>query len=720
MTVRWLPMLTLALAGCPPSDPIVGNGEVLDGSPTGAAAHGDDGAAPNGVIVRAVNDLGAAVGGGTVTLNVGGVEREVAVDAYGYGTLTLPEPGSFSVDGTGDAELHATHTAWEGPALARAERGFGTPGHLQPSRSGALAAIGTQAVWTGPGLPTHPVLTLDVNIDGISTLQIDGDGVPDALVWGGEVVVLLKGRPEGGFGWGAGIRAAGWSAEAAGMGDLDDDGDSDLVVGWTGPAGDIIQFWHGDGLWGLEPTHERTLNGPPVDLTVGRDAYNEATVATVLTDGVAWQRFVETSEGGYLVSGPTLDVGATRGWRVFGAADVNGNGIDDLVVMPPRVASAGRTVSIWDVAGSQPQHLDVTESGAHFALADANGDGLRNVWMLEDTERALRILTWDETRYLVRDAGTLPHFGPISAADVDGDNIRDLLIAGDDWAWHPGALDTADDDRWGVAPATYDLFTFDLVGPVASVDTGAGAAELVGVTTGGEGTRLTHWVVSDAGPVVAEHVAIDPAGGVGIDLAVCGDRAWALLNGVLAEVDVETATVAATRAVATPRAVSCGAGPGGSIAALLDGDDLILLGANLTEVEVVPGTDVVDVALVDRGSGAEAVACDRPCAAWNWRDDGPGAVLAWDEDATTLDGEVWLPGAEDVTVQDVDGDGRPDVLLRAGGGFVGVVRTTGDGIAPARWWHTDPAWTGAPVAASSPSHPGAIWLRRDDLIVRTE
>ena len=712
-------LLPLVFA-CTPAELPVNNGEVVETEVTGVAAHGDDGVAPNGVIVRAINDLGVAVGGGSVMLTVDGAPVEVAIDAFGYGTYSVPDVGTVTVDGVGDGLLHATEEAWPGPRLPPAERGVGTPGQLLPTRAGALVAIGAEAVWTGPGLPTHSVARLETTIDGIATLQIDGDGVLDAIVWGGEVVVLLKGRPAGGFGWGAGIRAIGWSAEAAGAGDIDDDGDADLVIGWTGPGGDVIQFWDGDGLWGFKPSHERGLNGAPVDLALGRDAYDGSTVATVLTDGVPWQRFVQTNTGGYLVSGPTLDVGATQGWRIFGGADINGNGIDDLVVMPPRVAAAVREATIWDLSGTNANQLDVQELGAHFALGDANGDGLRNLWTLEDSERALRILTWIETSYLVRDAGLMPHFGAMSVADIDDDGVQDLLIAAEDWAWHPGSIDAEDNDRWVPAASPFSLYDFSLVGPVAPIQTGAGAEELVGVTSGGEGTRLTHWGIADSGPVVAEHVPIDVAGASGVALAVCGDHAWALLTNRLIEVDGGAAEVRGSRSVSEHRGVACGAGPEGATAALLDGADLVLLGADLAELEVRDGTGAVDVALVDRGSGAEVVTCDKPCSTFGWRDDGPGSIVAWDDDAVSIDGEAVLPGASEVTVHDVDGDARPDLVMRASGGWIGVMRSTGSGLAPARWWHADPDWTGAPAAGGSPAHPGAIWLRSDDLLVRTE
>ncbi|MFT7520651.1 MAG: hypothetical protein ACI9MC_002801, partial [Kiritimatiellia bacterium] len=71
-----------------------------------------------------------------------------------------------------------------------------------------------------------------------------------------------------------------------------------------------------------------------------------------------------------------------------------------------------------------------------------------------------------------------------------------------------------------------------------------------------------------------------------------------------------------------------------------------------------------------------------------------------------------------LSIQDVDGDGRLDLVTSMGLGHVGVIRSTGDGFGLGTFGHTDHAWRGTAVFGDTNGDGDReLLMRRDGFLV---
>ncbi|MFT7521369.1 MAG: hypothetical protein ACI9MC_003520, partial [Kiritimatiellia bacterium] len=230
-------ILAFTLLGCEQPEPLVRNGVALDGEAIELSVYGGSERA----LVRAVNALGVASVGVPGSFQLDSANVTVPLDSAGYGLLDL-ELGVHSVAAaSGHEQVYGYDGAWSGLGVGVGERSLGSASEVARGTRGVMAAVDNEVWWVGPGLPAHPVAVLpDANVDGVRSTQIDQDGVYDGIIWGGDTVLLLRGRADGGQYWGFGLQAPGWTVEGAAVGDVDDDGRADLVVAWTAPDGHYV------------------------------------------------------------------------------------------------------------------------------------------------------------------------------------------------------------------------------------------------------------------------------------------------------------------------------------------------------------------------------------------------------------------------------------------------------------------------------------------------
>jgi hypothetical protein len=704
-------------SGCDPDDgAIVSNGGiVLAGSAqrTVVTASAENPAAP---LVRRVNALGVAVPEGATSVEVDGAPAPVSLDAWGYGTLALSGSGTLRVPDAEGEEIHLPSAVWSPPALPRAAGGLAVPGAVEPGRRGVIASLGSSLWWVGVGLPPHAVATLPAQVRGLRSRNVDADGVVDTLAWGGDTVLALRGRDGGGAAWGSAWRAEGWTAIAADVGDADADGAADVLLVWDTGSGFVLQLWAGDGIWGFEPVFERLLAGTALDVAIADDSELATPTLTVLIEGEPWQRFVQTSDGGYAVTGPPVETGATPGSALRAPGDMNGDGGGELVVVPPRVAQTPRSFAIWDLVGEQPLVVTVEEAGATYTFAESSGDTLPDLWMLEDGSRDLSILVHDGGGFVTRDSGQIGHFGPIAAVDTDADQAPDLLVASEQgWSWWRGTRDDEAGGRWRPEVPAGFVYDVGLVGPIVWVDLEPGVDEILGVTTFNGAARLTRYSLGAEGPRAVSQVALPGTTIAGVDLEVCGSVAWLSTGVEVVAVDLQLEQEIG-RAKLESRGVGCGEAPDGVAAAVAGPGGITVFGPTASVLRVEPATDAQDVLVGPSG----VQACTGRCG---WWPGSAGTLPIRAEGGTLILGDgasaLRLPGGPDFAVQDVDADGRADLVSRGEGGFVAIWRAAGRGLTAPLWQHGGGTWQGSPVYGSLPEGDRGWWFRRDDALVRT-
>jgi hypothetical protein len=715
-------VVALALIGCKKEEPFdAPPGALVDMSAAvGVDVQSGIGPVGHGAVARAVNDVGAAVPSGPLPVTVGEVQQQITFDATGIADLSLPDPGSAEVTAAmRPAWVHTTGDDWPGFGLPRADNPLATARFAAGIARGWLVA-GLDDVWYvpppqpgSPGTP-WPVMRLagGAQIYGLSAAHIDEDGVLDAIAWGGDTVVLLKGRVNGGAVWGATIQAEGAAVTGAAVGDVDDDGSPDVAIAWADQTGEnSLEVLLGDGQFGFEPMEKKALAELPGPIAIGDNSAAGTPQVTVLIGNGEWQRF--TVSGGVLVeTGPTLATLFPTTQTLLSGADMNADGGDELVFLGPVSPGQDRDVRVYDLVGAQPTFLPLTPPAAEVALADVDADGSAELTMVYEDHQTVE-LRWNGTGFTQHNVGSVAGYGPPAMSVFDADRVPTLLVADEDRAWAQFDAESVPDEEdipWltPIEPV-WEAHDGAFLGPSVAIDTDAdpGTLEFVGVSGG----DLERYTVTTGVPSTLTATRLTAVAGSAItplDLAVCSNVAWVLTADTVYRVPfVGGATSAAITGGAR---LDCGLGPSGAAAAVLQTNgDVVLLNGALGTVDTLAAVGGADVALVTTADGDEALTCaDAGCNAlrWEYADDGRDAFVWTDGTGTHAeldDGDrLDLGMAGWLSIGDADADGNPDLLIVSSddeGAVILVVRSTGEGFGPAEGFHSrqilaGPALTG--------------------------
>ncbi|MCA9695604.1 MAG: FG-GAP repeat protein, partial [Myxococcales bacterium] len=374
---------------------------------------------------------------------------------YDYAGFAVGPAGDVNGDGVPDVIIGALTADFGGPSSGRSYVVFGKQGDTAPvSLADVAAGDGGFAI---DGEQPNDFSGVSVNGAG----DVNGDGLDDVIVGahqsdvggvnsGRAYVIFGKddGAPVllgdislglGGFAIDGGNAKdyAGVSVHAAG-GDIDGDGFDDLLVGASvadpmgrSGAGETYVVFGGDAITNVDladvaagiggyPIYGAAAGdssgfsvGPAGD--VNGDGRQDIIVGAFRADvsgpnaGSSYVVFgeegsdpvdlasVALGEGGFAIDGGAA--GDQSGWSVAGAGDVNGDGLDDLVVGahlsdPGGLTSAGRGYLVFGKGDGAPVKLTeagswglalLGEAASDFAgfsikgVGDVNGDGLDDV-----------------------------------------------------------------------------------------------------------------------------------------------------------------------------------------------------------------------------------------------------------------------------------------------------------------------------------------------------
>jgi hypothetical protein len=196
----------------------------------------------------------------------------------------------------------------------------------------------------------------------VTIADMDGNGVPD-LVWQHdgtrEVGVWYMGGPHGtvrqSMGWPAPGSYPGWTL--VGIADMNRDGVHDLV--WQNDVSRQVGVWYMGGTKGNTLSF---IDWPAPDSYAG---WRVVAVADMNRDGVpdlVWQHDATRQAGAWYMSGPR---GTTRlyiewpapgeypGWRIVGIADMNRDGVPDLIWQH----DVSRAAGTWLMGGTRSTDL---------------------------------------------------------------------------------------------------------------------------------------------------------------------------------------------------------------------------------------------------------------------------------------------------------------------------------------------------------------------------
>ena len=317
-------------------------------------------------------------------------------------------------------------------------------------------------------LENDPVVTEVARTTGAAFADVDGDGDEDLYLTRGHgernALYINRGGAQGGTqGTFMAARACdgvteNGDSQAAAFGDLDGDGDQDLVVARR--FQDDVVYWN-DGIgrfWRDRDNPLGTAGGASRAVALG-DLDGDGDLDIVIANSNGEDEFLYVNQGGRQ-GGRTGaferrrdDPAASAGGDTFGLALGDLDGDDDLDLLLANRDEPG-AVFLNDGAGhfhrgpSLPAPRDgAAEGGAALVndscggvLADLDGDGDQDIVMAE-RRRACRLYVNDGGTFALRSGGALAGLAGdsrgLACGDIDGDGLPDLAVAnglgGDDF-----------------------------------------------------------------------------------------------------------------------------------------------------------------------------------------------------------------------------------------------------------------------------------------------
>ncbi|MDP6933869.1 MAG: FG-GAP-like repeat-containing protein, partial [Myxococcota bacterium] len=399
------------------------------------------------VWVRLVNSWGAAVPGDKVRLKVKGdsaelVDDQVELDSSGYGVayvqVDAPEVFEVSVQTPptgvegGDPVLGyavgASLPLFELNISGALPAGIDEISHVSRAPEGMAMVSGSDVWWqsTDLSVPAHRVLAMDDDILGMWSFHVDADGIEDLVVWTAQYVVALRGRGEGGYGWGGS-----WSSETheitgVSVADLDGDRLGDLAISMVGGDEGAVELLSGDGVWGFDPLVELSLPYPIESVTALDEGNDGRPDVTVLSGDNGFLFRYTAIEEGWIGAQPfELDAyTAPIGSHLLPQADLNGDGGTDLVLVA--AADATSQELVFYTVGSSVTKYEQRYETFWVDMADVDKNGTVDILAIE--EDGLHLIRYDleKERFISQSVNGTGEPGPLAASDVDGDGIHDL------------------------------------------------------------------------------------------------------------------------------------------------------------------------------------------------------------------------------------------------------------------------------------------------------
>jgi FG-GAP-like repeat len=306
----------------------------------------------------------------------------------------------------------------------------------------SLVIVAATLAWAGVELhgqcagPIYPGSGRAFTQDGLdmATADLNGDGFVDVVAvshdWQQDLpLTVFINDGYGGMSI-AGTLQAGEEAHSVVVGDLDGDGDNDLVVSNTGD-GDISVFLnHGDATFAEEIRYE--VGVEPWKAALGDfDEDGDLDIAAAHFDGVV---ILSNSGTGAFSASQDLLLEGDLAWGInwIDAGDVDGDGDIDLVVVD--FPSAGDATTLLNNGGtfSAAGSYDTLHFNLRMLqLADVDGDADLDT-IAVDHDRGVTLLrnqgdgAFDEAEWLIFESGVRR----VDVGDLDADGDPDIVASG--------------------------------------------------------------------------------------------------------------------------------------------------------------------------------------------------------------------------------------------------------------------------------------------------
>lgn len=501
-----------------------------------------------------VNELGASVAGKDIGLTSSATlgANQITPDATGWAFASVVGDGPGAFDVTADQSSgSATGSAF---LLDKATVRLGFPAWPSTDVDGPIAGAGNGVVtaqggelWWFPssGGAGVRVLALEQPVIELLATQLDEDGVSDLLVWSDGAVVLLRGRADGGLSFYAGWTTKNGNVAGAHVADLDEDSIADVLIAVNDGDG-ANAVWlsgSGQGTWSPTAVFEADFN---VYGITGEDFDSDGVAEiTLLSDDGILRRYANLDGEWQAASQNDFNLSTGPGARVFGGHDLTNDDWLDIMVSGPELYGDGYVAACASPGGTnQAVIYDLASDGSPIGtfIGDGDGDGMADVFISKtDTFQRARWSVESGTFSVMGFQG-LPAAETFAVDDIDGDGLGDVLFPGTP-ARAVYANNAADDpetsldetEAWKVRSSYTGIFDIAVVGQPAIIDFDQnGIVDFVALTSNSGLSLQVYWGEAEfegaAENVRSIALSNISATGVGLDLAVCGNEAWALVS----------------------------------------------------------------------------------------------------------------------------------------------------------------------------------------------
>jgi len=506
------------------------------------------------VPIRQVNSFGIGIPGGTASIAVRGggsiPTNEVTFDAYGYANARVTVPENTLVDiqvqSAENTDDIGSSARIFGSSPSMPELPLSTTfltnevvadGQWIVAGTDGVAAAGDNEIWwvpMTPGALPHQVADLPYFIDGMWSAHVDSDAVADLVVWADTHVLLLRGRPNGGYGWGGAWSAGDRDIAGVVANDINGDRLTDLVVAISTDDSSLIEVLIGDGRWNFEPSDPLTLSYPVDGVTASDDDRNGDPDITVLSgaSGVL-RRYTITEEGWVGGSPPEIaQYKADPGSVLLPPVDLNNQGAPEIAVVGP--SESGEQALVFYVLGTPPVKYPLAFNPFEVTFADIDGDGADDLIALEDNVLNAIRFTAEGEKFISQSTMGMGDKGPIAAQDFNGDGLADLAILEQGITLREGTV--PDMGGWSVISHGMRSYALNLFGPVSIGDyDGDGGLDVLGITNADDFPEIRAWsfVEGSDGLPALQTVNVTPLQpGLVLDFAHCGTNAYTLIAGL--------------------------------------------------------------------------------------------------------------------------------------------------------------------------------------------